>query len=161
MRILTVLMGLMVPLAASARGGGQGFGMGLAIGSPTGINVKNMLGQSTALDATLGLNFLNGRGFSVHACFLWQKALTTASSGKLDGYLGIGGKLGVYDDDERGKHDNDHDDSVWIGPRAPAGIAFVFRGAPVDIWLEVAAVLWVVEEADLDFDGTLGVRYWF
>lgn len=155
--ILMTALGL-VPLTAAARGGGKGFGLGLALGEPTGLNGKLTLGEQTALDGTLGLNFLNGDGFSVHLCFLWAMDLTRGAKGALQGYLGLGGKLGVYSDSD---HHNDDGDGVWLGGRAPAGLAFVFSGAPVDIWLEVAAVLWVVENAGLDVDGTLGVRYWF
>jgi len=145
-----------------ARGGGQGFGLGLAIGEPTGINGKKTLGASTALDSTLGLNFLNGNGFSLHLCFLWEAVLGRAASGNFDGYLGLGGKLGVYDhDDDRHRSDKNSDNGLWLGGRAPAGVAFVFNGAPVDIWLEIAAVLWAVENPGVDIDGTLGVRYWF
>lgn len=163
-RALVVALGLLVPAVGAARGGGKGLGLGLAIGSPTGINLKKTLGARTAVDGTLGLNFLNGDGFTLHACFLWEASLASASAGQFNGHLGLGGKLGVYDDDRGGRHKDDRDDDddeLWLGGRAPAGVSFAFRGVPLDVWLELAAVLWVVEEVDLDFDGTLGVRYWF
>ena len=44
--------------------------------------------------------------------------------------------------------------------RAPFGLAMMFD-APFDVFLEVAAGLWLVEKVGFHLDAAIGGRYWF
>src|SRR5262245_29283149 len=129
MRTFIFALSLLIPTLAAARPGGKGLGLGVALGDPTGINLKKTLGSNTAFDSTLGLDFIGDDGFSIHACVLWDLRLAGGDPGQLNGYLGIGGKLGFADYDGHHFHDHDHDDDfddddeLWVGGRAPAGLA--------------------------------------
>lgn len=161
----SLVIGLFIMASASlaqARGAKRGgTGLGLSIGQPTGINFKTFLGSSMAFDATVGLGLLNGSHLTVNAGLLWHKSLGNLGSAPVDWYVGLGGKLG-YHDHHKGKHKHDdHDDDLHLGARAPLGVSVMLSGVPIDISLEVAPVLWIVDHVDLELDGALGVRYWF
>ncbi len=137
----------------------KGFGIGLQIGVPTGVTGKYYLSVDTALDFAVGNYYRrSGRGINFHADFLWHPLVL----GKTDSiwvpfYLGIGAR--ILD------HNRDRDDQdLHFGVRAPFGIAIDFTNVPIDIFLELALVLDVVQDGDhnlTDFNLALGMRYYF
>ena len=153
---LTVaLAALLSPGLAAAKGP---FGLGLALGDPTGVNGKYKLSGSTAVEGTVGLSFLNGNRLATHLNLHWMRPL----SGIVSWHFGVGGKLAAYDRDHyHDKKYHDDEDGLWLGARAPLGLDIDFRSVPLDLFIEIAAVLWVVERVDLDLDGAIGLRYWF
>ena len=48
-----------------------------------------------------------------------------------------------------------------IGARAPFGLALMFSEAPFDVFVEVAAGLWLVRKVSFGVDVAIGGRYWF
>ena len=48
-----------------------------------------------------------------------------------------------------------------LGVRFPVGIAYLFDGAPVDVFLEVVPTLNLIPDTDVDLDAAIGARYWF
>lgn len=168
MRRLIFALALFTASIAQARSAGRsGKGLGLSIGDPTGLNFKAFLKRGFAIDSTLGLGFIGGRHFALNVSAIWQKPLSNLGSAPVDWYWGLGGKLGLYDGDDdhshgNGRvHDHDHDDELRLGARAPLGIAILFKSAPIDVFLEVAAGLWLLDHVDLDLDGAIGLRFWF
>lgn len=167
MRRLVVVLILLMAGAAHGRNPGRGGkGLGLSLGDPTGLNFKAFLGRGTAIDATLGLGFIGGRHLALNLGVVWQKPLGHLGGAPVDWYWGLGGKLGLYDDDHDhdhgdGKHHHHDDDELRLGARAPIGVSIIFSKVPLDLFLEVAAGLWIIEDVDLDLDGAIGVRFWF
>lgn len=127
------------------------FGLGLIIGDPTGVNLKYMLSEEMAVDGAIGFGILGGEHLHIHSDILWQFEIKQWPAGGLDFYLGVGPKLGIG----HGKYD------ILLGARGPIGISFLFTGAPIDIFLEAAAGLWIIEKVDFDLDAAIGARYWF
>jgi hypothetical protein len=41
------------------------------------------------------------------------------------------------------------------------GLAYLFDGAPVDVFLEAAPTMSLIPDTDFDFDAAIGARYWF
>lgn len=152
--------------AAHARGAKRGgTGLGLSIGQPTGINFKTFLGRDIAFDATVGLGLLNGNHLQLNAGLLWHNKLGGLGSTPVDWYFGLGAKLGYHDHhdhhDHKHKHHDHDEDDLHLGARAPLGVSIMLRSVPIDIFLEVAPVLWIVDHVDLELDGAIGFRYWF
>ncbi|HTM18944.1 MAG TPA: hypothetical protein VL172_00485 [Kofleriaceae bacterium] len=142
------------------------FGLGLMLGSPTGLSGKYFVGRSTAIDFGVGfIGCCRGRdGLHLHADFLWHPIdLVHTEPFELPLYFGIGGRFFNYGWDYR----NDNYDGTAIGVRAPIGIAFDFNNVPLDVFIELAFVLdFLVDDPYrdrlyLDLDGAVGVRYWF
>ncbi len=142
------------------------FGLGLMLGSPSGLSGKYFLGPSTAFDFGVGvIGCCRGRdGIHLHADFLWHPVnLVHTEPFELPLYFGIGGRIFDYDWDR----DGDRYDGFAIGVRGPLGIAFDFNNVPLDIFIEIALVLDFIvddrydDDIFLDLDGAVGIRYWF
>jgi hypothetical protein len=134
------------------------FGLGIIIGDPTGLSGKAFVSPDNAIDFAVGLGLLHGKHLAIHADYLWHFRLDEWSSGRFDLYAGVGPKLGIHDKGWKGPRGDGH---VLLGARAPLGVAVMFLEAPFDVFVEIAAGLWVVEKVGLDLDAAIGARYWF
>jgi len=140
-----------------AEASGGPFGLGLILGSPTGISGKLYLNQKNAIDFALGAAFLSSNGLHVHVDYLWHPIMLTQDEAFfMPLYVGVGARILDHD------HGND-DDDVHLGVRVPAGILFDFRAVPLDVFLEVALIVdFVVDHGDhVDLNASLGARYYF
>ena len=154
------------PRRAHADGGP--FGLGLIIGSPTGVSAKYYLGGGDqAIDAAVGFAFIGNGGIQLHADYLWHPImLTQDTSFSLPMHVGIGARVIDHD---RG---NDADDDFHLGIRGPIGITFDFNEIPLDVFVEIALILDFHGDhkirdnedsdfVDLDLNAGIGVRYYF
>jgi hypothetical protein len=154
---LLAALAWMVPRAAAAQEARE-FGLGIIIGDPTGLSGKYFFSEENALDFAVGLGVLGGGHLHVHADYLWHFPLDRWSSGRFDLYAGVGPKLGVG---KKGKWGKGDDGDVRLGIRGPLGVSVMFLEAPFDVFVEVAAGLWIVEKVRFDLDAAIGARYWF
>ena len=128
---------------------GDGFGLGLIIGQPTGLTAGFGLSDNTMIDAALGLDWLDERDFYVHVEFdYYLPTLIKGSSVELSAYLGIGGFI------------VDHAD-IGLGARAPFGLSLDFANVPLQIFGEAALLVPLIPDVDFDVKGAIGFRYWF
>jgi len=159
-------LGAAAPRAARADGGP--FGMGLIVGSPTGLSLKYYLGGGDqAIDAAIGFAFINAGGIHVHADYLWHPVMLTRDAAfSLPLHVGIGARVLDHD---RGR---DADNDFHVGIRGPIGITFDFTEIPLDVFAEIALILDFHGEHrlnsnddsdhfDLDLNAGIGVRYYF
>jgi hypothetical protein len=168
--ILAVVVVGTLSASREARAQGGNFGLGIIIGSPTGLSAKYYLseGKGHAIDAALGLATLGNHGIHVHVDYLWHPlVLAREESFDLAMYVGLGGRLLDHD---RGR---DFDDHFHVGARAPLGLVFDFLrgGVPIDVFVEVALVLDFIldddngrgdeDSIDLDLNAGIGARYYF
>ncbi|MFA7329484.1 MAG: hypothetical protein WC326_00270 [Candidatus Delongbacteria bacterium] len=157
--LLTVLVGLSGPAWAGK------LGVGVMVGEPTGLNAKAWLDNSHALDFGVAWSLNDHERLHLHIDYLFHNFAALKGSG-LDGklalYWGLGGRLQVRDEyhDNHG-NDHDYDGEDELGVRIPLGLDWVLPRAPVDFFLEVAPVVNLVPDTDLDVEGGIGVRFWF
>ena len=145
-RILLIVAGFFF-VSAATLGQERGFGIGIILGEPTGLSAKGWVSQENAFDAGLAWSFRHEGFFHIHGDYLWHFPNVIRSSEKFLVYTGIGGRLGAR------KHD------AIFGIRVVGGIAFVPRGAPIDIFVELAPVLNLAPATDLSGNGGIGVRF--
>lgn len=153
--VCTATLLLAAPRRASAEGGP--FGLGLILGSPTGFSGKLYLNRKNAIDFALGFAFLNRRGVAVHADYLWHPVmLATDEAFFMPLYFGVGARLLDHD---RGNDDDD----FHLGARVPVGILFDFKTVPIDVFLEVALVIDIIQDHGdvIDLNAGVGARYYF
>lgn len=170
---------LLAPAAAYAEGPSHPFGLGLMLGTPTGLSGKWYLNKPFALQAGLGYiddgwDRGDDDGFHLHVDVVWHpKVLTRTADFTLPFYFGVGGR--ILDDDDRWicgpGGQTCSDDDTYIGVRVPVGLLMDFNKVPLDIFLEFALVVDIIEFDDDDFDddnhdrahlnGALGARYYF
>lgn len=136
---LVLCLGLAPPSArATAVSHPAGFSLGLMLGDPTGVLMKQDLGGANAWDVGLGV----GPGLRLHGDYLWglTQLLSDTSTLTLDMYLGAGPVLGIG----RGwcgtayNPRGDCGGGVFGGVRVPFGLDARLTRAPVAFGLELA-----------------------
>jgi hypothetical protein len=145
------------------------FGLGLELGSPSGLNGKYFLSDNRALN--FGVGWIYDRyyyddrdGIHLYLDYMFHPfSLANEPSVQIPFYIGIGGRFWSFDDGRRDFDDGGH----ALGVRCPIGIAFDLNKVPLDIFVQLTFV------ADLFFDyyrddrlglhleGSVGIRYWF
>lgn len=140
-------------------GSGQGgavneagsFGAGPLLGEPMGVGVKFWLSDKTAIDGGAGWSFGDPDGFQLHSDFLFHKFdLFHVSKGELPLYFGVGGRVKFVD----------HGDNR-AGIRGPVGIAYLFPDSRWELFAEVAPTLDLAPFTRLEWNGGIGLRFYF
>jgi hypothetical protein len=154
--VATILALALVAVPAAARaqrtvghaGPGGSFGLGLVVGSPSGLSAELSLGGAGALDFALGLDVFSDRDFYFHLVYKAYLVELVSGNPRLPLYLGIGGFV------------SDHKD-IRLGARAPLGIALDFTNAPVHVFLEAALLVTVIDKPKAGVGGAVGFHYFF
>jgi hypothetical protein len=142
-------------LSTTAWASNGNIGLGAIIGSPTGISAAYKLSNRNAVDAAFGWSLSDDVNFHIHSTYLWLKpAAFVIDDIDINVYYGIGGR--IKDRDTRDKNED-----FRLGARAPLGVHYQFDDPPIEIFAEVALILDVLEETDVDFNLALGARFWF
>lgn len=157
MRKLIRNLGALAILAAAAPSHAD-VGLGVFVGEPLGLDVKIDLQRRSALDLVLGgSTYRDGRGPYGHLTYLVTPVRGNGSSVLVPLRLGIG--VAVFD--QGGKFGDD----LNIAARVPLEVGFVFRSTPLELYLEVAVKLTLLDEHDnhplADLDGGVGLRFYF
>ena len=132
-------------------------GLGLIVGEPTALDLKLGFDRVSALDLAFGIDRAwDAYGYYFHATYLATLAVARGNSVNVPVRLGIGGAVFWGDT---------HFDGFALGVRAPIELALRFRRAPIEIYLELALMLVVVDPAPsyvyLQGQGGLGLRVYF
>ncbi len=132
-----------------ARAGGGPTGLGGIAGDPTGVSVKHWLSPQSALDAAFAWNLGRNSAFGIHADYLLHvPTLMRAGDAAVPLHYGIGGLL-VFSK------------ASAFAVRIPVGVSHRFQRHPVDIFAELAALLFLAPDTDFDVHGGVGARYYF
>ena len=133
---------------------GGGFGLGVAIGAPTGLHGRFWLSQFSAVQFSVGGD--NGKNRSLSGSLDYIVRLHSFQH--VDGeytipvYAGAGARIGteIWGDLE-----------LSFGPRAVGGIAVFVKDMPLDIFFEIAPAIYFIENAGWSIDGQIGAHYYF
>ena len=161
--MLTLLSSFALGTAHATEVGARPFGLGIVLGDPTGLSGKYYFGANNAVDMALGGDTFGGNQGSIylHATYLWHPSiLADTSAFALPWHVGIGGFIG---DGGWGWNRNNRNwnGGTYAGVRAPIGLDMDFHSAPLQVFGDVAVHLLIVPAVDLDFDMSLGIRYYF
>lgn len=147
-------------VAALLGGSGSGalavggpFGLGVILGEPTGISAKYWMdgGRQYAVDAGAAWSLSGDNKLHLHGDYLFhQYGLLKVEKGKLPVYFGVGGRVEFRDN---------RDDEVGI--RIPVGLDYLFDGAPLELFVEVVPIVDLAPDTELDFNGGVGIRFFF
>jgi len=155
MRKLVLVVVLLVSGVAHAD---DGVGIGLFVGSPTGLDLKLGMGYRSNLDIVLGWDTIyhDGRDAYGHVTYLATLGVAHGRTVSVPIRLGVG--VAIYDD-------GSFDTGVNVAVRAPLEIGFRFHNAPIELYGEVALKLTLIDENnnndDVDLDGGFGFRVYF
>jgi hypothetical protein len=160
--VCLIMVGQSAMAQTQSYGTGHPFGLGIILGEPTGLSAKYWLSGSNALDFGLGWSnggdrisrfdgTYNGGGrVHFHMDYLWHSFSAIHSTEQFPLYYGIGGRFnsgGGY--------------SSSLAVRGVIGIAWLPRGTPIDVFLEIAPSLQLSPSSGFALDAGLGVRYFF
>lgn len=125
------------------------FGLGIILGSPTGLSAKLWLNKNNGLDGALAWSFGRKGRFQLHGDYLWHNfSLIKVEEGSFPLYYGLGFRVNFGDETE-------------AGVRFPIGLEYLFSRAPFDVFIEVVPVLQVIKKTDFEIDGAIGARFFF
>jgi len=145
--LYTATLFLLVVVTGAAQD--RGFGLGVILGEPTGVSAKGWISSRTAFDAGLAWSFRRSGYLHVHADYLWHFADVVSTNQQVLPYIGIGGRIGA------------RDNSAIVGVRVPFGISWIPTNAPIDVFLEIAPIVDLTPETDINANGGIGVRFYF
>ena len=127
------------------------FGVGVILGEPTGITIKYMLDDKSAIDAAIGWETSGDNEFHIHGDYLYHmNDLIKVPQGKLPLYFG--GGLRFIDREK--KKDK-------FGIRIPVGIEYLFGNVPLGAFFELVPILNLTPDTEFDFEAGIGIRFFF
>jgi hypothetical protein len=146
------------------------FGLGVELGEPIGLNGKYFFTGKAALDFGVGFidDYYFGPGFHLYGDFLYHPvSIVSNHAFKLPFYFGVG--LRFWDFGYCVGNVCSYGGQA-LGLRAPVGISFDFKRAPLDVFIQLVPVIDFVfgnyynyygNRAHFGVDGSVGLRYWF
>lgn len=152
MKKLAILFILILPVIASA----GNLGLGIILGSPTGLSLKYLLSGNSAFSAHAGWSFINDPG--VHLTgdyqYLFPMVIETAegaSTSDVTPYLAAGGRFRFKKvDDENEFH---------LGLRVGGGVEYLI--SQFGFFLELVPVVDLIPSTDFDLEGGIGFLFYF
>jgi hypothetical protein len=136
---------------------GQNLGLGVVVGSPTGLSMKYLLGRQSALSMHAGWSFINEKGIHITGDYqyLFPMVIETAegtSISDLTPYIAAGGRF-------RFKEDENEESKFHFGLRIGGGVEYLI--SRFGIFLEIVPVVDLVPSTDFDIEGGLGFLFYF
>jgi hypothetical protein len=141
-----ILLSLLLATASTSQN--KGFGIGIMIGEPTGLSVKNWLSGRTAVDGAIAWSFVKESSFHVHGDFLLHSFDAIETKEPLYFYYGVGGRIKAS-----------KNDPSRVGVRGVAGVGYLLEAAPVDFFLEVAPIFDLTPATEISINAGIGGRY--
>ncbi len=128
---------------------GRPFGLGVQVGDPTGITAEKWLGHNTAFDFGAGWDMEGPDRVDLTADHLWYDfGVTGVENHKLALHYGLGARVMFSDpSDDR------------AGMRLPLGMTYFAGDGRVGLFAQVAPVLDVAPDTDVEVQGGVGARY--
>ena len=149
-RLLLVVFAISFTAAAQDYKGH--YGIGLALGEPSGFSIKKFNNNDEAFQYTLGYSAVSGQeGINIGADYLLHNYdIITAEKGRIPFYYGVGIHLKSY---------NDAGNQLYA--RVPLGVAYEAVDFPIDVFFEFAPGIAVFPSPDLVTNFAIGARFYF
>lgn len=149
-------MACLLPLNLSAQN--SGWGIGIIIGSPTGLTAKYLFNDHSAFAINAGWSFYPAVGIHLTGDyqFLFPGVIKSEEGEAIKDlapYLGIGGRFRVKEKEETDETD------FHVGLRIGGGIEYRIRR--FGIFLEIYPVVDLIPGTGFDVEGGLGFRFYF
>jgi hypothetical protein len=148
--VLTTLLVVALGGVAEAKPRGN-VGLGIIVGEPTGIDLKVFVGEANAIEGAVAWSLSGDNEFHIQVDYLYHfYEWIKVSKGSLPVFLGVGGRIAL----------RDNQDDLF-GVRIPVGLAYEFAEGIFDVFGEIVPVLNLTPDTDFDFEGAIGLRFWF
>ncbi len=129
----------------------RGLGIGIMVGEPTGLSLKNWSRSTSAYAAGIAWSFTEKTSLHVHLDYVRHKPLFRGEfRDRIPFYYGLGARMKMRDEKDS-----------KVGVRIPLGITMLPDNVPIDIFFEIVPVLDILPDTDFGFNSALGIRYYF
>ncbi len=161
MKCKMFFMGLILAAAASNANAlenkAKEFGLGVLLGEPTGLSLKYWFDDKKAIDGALAWSLADDGAFQLHSDYLIHN-YALSNSEQWPVYYGLGARL-MFKHNE-GRH---HDDNETVfGFRIPLGISYLFEeDTPYEFFMEIAPILDIAPDIELNLNASIGLRFYF
>jgi hypothetical protein len=143
---------LIVTFASPLTAQNSGLGLGVIVGEPTGLSIKNWLDGTTAWDFAAAWSLEKDHSFTLQGDYLKHKfGLFSAYQERMPLYFGVGGTLRF----------NDSDAETRFGVRMPVGVNYHLENVPLGLFVEIVPVLNLFPETEFQMNAAIGARYFF
>lgn len=141
---------------------GRNFGIGVIVGEPTGLTAKIWTQKDIALALSIGNSYLGSLRIGMD--YLWHFNAFNSSAVNL--YAGPGVAVGIGESSGWWYKDKDQkwykgSDEIGLGVRGVLGINIVPRDSPIEIFGEAGLMVGVLPGTYANFEGALGIRFYF
>jgi hypothetical protein len=129
------------------------FELGVYLGQPSGISAKYWINGKNSIDgvAAWGFGGAGSGNLVVAADYLFNFIdMVKIETETFPLYVGVGAIMSI-----------DMGGGISLGARVPLGAFYIFRGAPLEISLEVVPGLYLFPATSFSMMGGIGVRYCF
>jgi hypothetical protein len=127
----------------------KSYELGVIVGEPTGVSGKMELADGTALDAAAAWSFSGRDKLSLHADKLWYRHdVFKVKTGRMPLYYGVGARLKL-------------EDKSKVGVRMPVGAQYYLPDSKLTFFGELAPILDLAPDTDLEFSAAIGLRVVF
>lgn len=143
--------------------GAHAFGLGVAIGEPTGLSGKYYFGSTTGLEVVLASYYGNG-GVYAHGTYLWHPSvLASEPAFELPWHVGVGGFVQDGYDNRWSRWNNGWNGGTAIGGRGQLGLDMNLNDVRLQISGDIGLNMGIYARGGLfyDLDFYLTVRYFF
>lgn len=106
-------------------------GLGVRLGTFSGITVKHFIKPQNALEGLLSFRW---NGFVITGLYEWQKPIREVNN--LDWYIGCGAHIGFWDGTNYYYHRADNSGHTVVGVDFTIGLEYTFDEAPFSIGLD-------------------------
>lgn len=146
-------------------GGSRALGLGVELGSTTGLTMKYYLAENHALELGVGAGWVGGGAFQTDLSYLYHIYLTETYNFSLPLYVGAGLRATIWPDEGNFVGGDIEDEgNIGLGVFAPVGVAMNFQPLPFDVFAEANFGIGFVPdgvEGGFLIDGTAGARFYF
>ncbi len=153
-RSLMMLLLILAPITVVAEGQ---LGVGIALGTPTGVTAKYWSDGQTAIDVAAEWRSSDRETFYIHSNYLVHQQ-TAQQPKELKGVLSYYYGVGTYYQDRENKK-GEQVDAVAL--RLPLGLSLKTQKIPLELFGEIVPVLEVAPDSDFELDLGIGLRYLF
>lgn len=140
---------------------GKNLGFGIIVGDPTGITLKFWTQRTNAIVFDVGGSYFGSPRIDVD--YLWHFDAFNSNVAKLygglGGVLGIGSGKGFWYKDKGGFYYRTSSD-LGLGVRGVFGVNFIPRSTPLELFLEIGALVGLSPSFGSAADFALGVRFY-
>ncbi len=149
MKRLLMVWCVLIAIQSALQAQDRGFGLGIMIGEPTGINGKYWLSERNAIDGGVAWSFRHPGFFHLHFDYLFHFPNGINAPPQLSWYLGPGARMAARTGEG------------IIGIRFVGGMLYWLKDAPIDFFLEVAPIVDLAPETEFTANAGLGARFYF